>query len=141
MQNACFRCREPIPSGGTFCRDCQSKVSLSGAAVDDVSGWWLAVAGGSIGFVVAIALTVVAVAVSLTAITMIATIVMVLSIGGFFIGLYADMRFIQRRNDLEWSPSDWYLTVLLFCSLFLLTIPFVSVYYLYRRRQRIGLPR
>lgn len=139
MPNACFRCRTSIPSGGTFCRQCRSTVSLSDAASASTPGWWKLAAFGAVATTLSVVLGIAGLSVWETVGAIGTGVVVSLAMLSYFVGLYLDERALQSRSDLDWSPSDWYLTAVLFLSLFVVTIPVLGAYHVYRRRRRVGL--
>lgn len=140
MPNACFRCRASISSGGTFCETCRSEVSLGEATPGARSRWWLVVAATTVGVALGIGLGAVGPILSVPVAGPVGSLLVLVSWVGFLGGLTADVRGLQRARG-DWTPSTWYLVALAFPAVFVVPIPFVGVYYLYRRRQRVGLGR
>lgn len=139
MANACFRCGSSLASGRTFCGQCRSAVSLADASSESTPRWWKLVTFGAVGFTVSTALGIAGVSVWEALGPFVIGIVGALVVLSYFLGLYLDERALQSRADLEWDRSDWYVTTLLFVSVFMVTIPFVCAVYLYQRRASVGL--
>jgi hypothetical protein len=146
MPNACFRCKTPIASGETFCRDCSRTVDPSKLKATGESRVWLGVAAFPAWLVVAIPLGVGVqllagpswAAVGFTVVT-----VVTLLLGFVFLwALVADAEHLAERDDVYWTPSTWLyygLAGIIFLLMFL-PAPFVAAYHLYRRHQTAGLP-
>lgn len=139
MANACFRCRTSIPSGGTFCRQCQSTVSLAGTVSETTPGWWRMVAVGTVVTTVYLTIAFLSGIAGVEINPLLTGAVLGIGVAGFFAGFYLDTRAVRGRSDLDVSLSNWYVGAATFLSLFVVPIPLVGAHYLYRRRQRIGL--
>lgn len=140
MANACFRCRSSIPSGATFCSACQSEVSLSDATFGGDARWWMLVAAGAVASMLPVVVLPVLAPVDTGMAYLVSAAAVVFGMIAYLGGIYADVRFLQRRDDLGWEPGDWYMIVLLTLGVFVLT-PIGTIAHLLLRWRRVGLPR
>lgn len=146
MPNACFRCKIPIDSGGTFCQDCDREVSLGDLQYTRESRAWIGVAALPVwlllSFVVLPAVAWVAPGDAITAVSIASSFIILPLVFAFMWALVADAEHIRTRDDTDWEPSKWGYWSLAFASFFfvLIPVPFVAGYHLYKRYRTIGLP-
>ena len=140
MANACFRCRTSISSGGTFCRTCRSEVSLSEATFGgEDARWWILVAVGALASVLPIVVLTAMAPVESSTMFLVTAASILFGMVAYLGGIYADVRFLQRRDDLGWEPGDWYMVVLLTLGVFMLA-PIGALVHVLLRWRRVGLP-
>jgi hypothetical protein len=165
MPNACFRCKQSIGSGETFCTSCRHDVgfvvsrepdgedaaggeSEAESYVDSVgytkdSRLWLGVAAGA----------------ALIALLLVGPVLFAVITGGSFLttgllgigyavpvaiafayALIREYQHITRRDDTEWEPSKWLYTILAAVSILIPVCPvIIGPWHLYKRKQTIGL--
>jgi hypothetical protein len=142
MANACFRCKQSIGSGDTFCTSCRSEVDLSFEYTQE-SRMWVAV-----GLIPVLILLSIAGSGALGALEGqspgVATALGVTVAFPFAIifsyALYRDFQHVSRRDDTDWNPSKWLYIVLAGLSIPLPVLPvLVGPYHLYKRKQTLGL--
>lgn len=145
MANACFRCKERIESGRTFCGACREEVSLDFSYTRESRAWVL-VAGSLAVQVLLGALSIVREAVpGMADSTVIAVATLLISILGLptgFVmayGLVKDADHLRRRDDTDWNPSKWGYWAFAALALFVLPGVPIAVYHLYRRWATVGL--
>lgn len=124
MANACFRCKERIDSGKTFCGACREEVSLE-FSYNRESRMWVVVAVGSV-------LQLVLVLSEIPVITFPLSLVLAYA-------LLKDAGNLRRRDDSDWSPSKWGYRVLAGLLFFVVTGPLIAGYHLSRRHSAVGL--
>lgn len=146
MENACFRCKTPIGSGGTFCRECSREVSLEDLAYTHESRRWLVVALYPAWLVLSVAVVPLSALVlpegTVTLLTTLSAVASLLGLFAFAWALVTDAAHVRRHDDADWHPSRWGYWALAGVCVFglLLPVPFVAAYHLYRRHQTAGLP-
>lgn len=140
MANACFRCRRSIPSGGTFCSSCRSEVSLADATFGGDARWWMLVATGAVASLLPVVVLPVLAPVDAGTAYLLSAAAFVFGMVAYLGGIYADVRFLQRRDDLGWAPGDWYMVILLTVGVFMLA-PIGALVHILLRWRRVGLPR
>lgn len=140
MANACFRCKQSIQSGRTFCDGCRHEVDLDFSHTRESRTWavlagsvllqilgvvagvvWSTVGGGGTGAV----LMGVFLAFPLALVAAVAIVL--------------DAKHVRKRDDTEWSPSEWAVWGYAFAVFSMLFSVPATAYYLYRRRHEVGL--
>lgn len=148
MANACFRCKDPIDSGQTFCAACDREISYEELFAEPTvrgTNVWVLVAIPPVLAALSTVLWPLPLAVDGTmgsAIEVVTGVIMLSFFLSTFLMAYAllkDTEHIRNRTDTDWNPSKGTYWVLAFLSLWMLPAPFIALYYLYRRRSTVGL--
>lgn len=146
MGNACFRCKTPIASGGTFCEDCDQVVTPIEGQYTRESRLWVWVAALPLWLLLSIVavplLSLVLPAGPVSAVSTLATVLSLPLLFAFMWALVKDAEHVAARDDVDWEPSAWrYVVMSASCLLLVLVpVPFVAGYHLYRRYTTVGLP-
>ncbi len=147
MTNACFRCKEPIESGRTFCGACREGVSLEFSYTRESRAWLLVAVGAALQVLLIVGSTAATVysnpggplaevlGVGLAAGSAMAFLVSPV----VAYGLLKDAQHVEARADADWNPSNWAYYAFAALSMFVLPSPFVAAYHLRKRRAAIGL--
>lgn len=143
MANACFRCKDSIPSGETFCGLCRGEVVLDFSPTE--SRTWFVVAA-------ALALQGIFFAAGLLVYLLYGSKSLVIAAGGGLMlawipgialayALYRDAAHVRNRDDTDWNPSKWGYIVLISAGLLLVVpVTVLGISHLRKRHNTIGLP-